>query len=192
MGALRALAARPFGGQKHRHVFLTTSSHCAAQALANVVVPGRLDKPEDLAPGEGAVQQAGKDKVAVYKDEDGTEHTFAAACPHLGCLVQWNPLDGTFGARSHCKPMSACDYYVHVCGSWAVYVVCRILLLLAVYVICSIQCDCLMCILHFAGILWPMKLATIDFVAPCRVQVCVSSSGLQAYYFLSLHRHSSF
>jgi hypothetical protein len=68
------------------------------QAFTEVVLPGRSDKPADLAPGTGAVQQAGKDKVAVYKDEDGTEHVFAAACPHLGCLVQWNPLDGTFGA----------------------------------------------------------------------------------------------
>lgn len=70
----------------------------SAQALSNVVVPGRLDNPEDLPPGCGAVQQAGKDKVAVYKDENGVEHTFSAVCPHVGCLVQWNPLDGTFGA----------------------------------------------------------------------------------------------
>jgi hypothetical protein len=83
-----------------RHVDPTFNlSALPRQAFTEVVLPGRSDKPGDLAPGTGAVQQAGKDKVAVYKDEDGTEHVFAAACPHLGCLVQWNPLDGTFGAH---------------------------------------------------------------------------------------------
>ena len=72
------------------------------------MVPGRFDNPEDLPRGCGAVQQAGKDKVAVYKDEQGVEHTFAAACPHLGCLVQWNPLDGTFGAPRAPRGRSAC------------------------------------------------------------------------------------
>ncbi|KAK9836086.1 hypothetical protein WJX81_000189 [Elliptochloris bilobata] len=76
-------------------------SRTTIQAFTEVVLPGRSDKPGDLAPGEGAVQQAGKDKVAVYKDEAGVEHTFAAACPHLGCLVQWNPLDGTFDCPCH-------------------------------------------------------------------------------------------
>ena len=79
------------------------------------MVPGRLDKPEDLAPGDGAVQQVGKDKVAVYKDEDGKAHTFAAACPHLGCLVQWNPVDGTFGARSHSQASVGMSVVMCVC-----------------------------------------------------------------------------
>ena len=78
------------------------------QALSNVVVPGRFDNPEDLPPGCGAVQQAGKDKVAVYKDEAGVEHTFSAVCPHVGCLVQWNPLDGTFGAPRASTAYSVC------------------------------------------------------------------------------------
>lgn len=85
-----------------------------AQAFTELVLPGRSDKPEDLPRNSGAVLQAGRDKVAVFKDENGVEHTFAAACPHLGCLVQWNPLDGTFGARPARQPARLC--WAHACA----------------------------------------------------------------------------
>lgn len=56
---------------------------------------------EDLAPCGGCVVQSGVSKVAVYKDEKGCVHKFSAVCPHLGCVVKWNPIDGVFNCPCH-------------------------------------------------------------------------------------------
>lgn len=45
--------------------------------------------------------QEGTKKVAVFKDEDGTVHRFSAICPHLACLVEYNPNDRAFDCPCH-------------------------------------------------------------------------------------------
>ena len=45
--------------------------------------------------------QVGLDKVAAYRDEDGTLKTFSAVCPHLKCSVMYNPKDNTFDCPCH-------------------------------------------------------------------------------------------
>jgi glycine/D-amino acid oxidase-like deaminating enzyme/nitrite reductase/ring-hydroxylating ferredoxin subunit len=66
-----------------------------------------LGKDEALAfdaipPGEGAVVTAGgRRHVAASRDADGQLWTFDAACPHLGCLVQWNRLEKSFDCPCH-------------------------------------------------------------------------------------------
>lgn len=39
--------------------------------------------------------------MALYKDADGTVSRRSAVCPHLGCLVEWNPNDRTFDCPCH-------------------------------------------------------------------------------------------
>jgi len=56
---------------------------------------------EDMAPESGAVVQKGLRKVAMYKDADGKKHAFSALCPHLGCLLQWNPHEKEWDCPCH-------------------------------------------------------------------------------------------
>ncbi|MCO5583184.1 hypothetical protein L7F22_037092 [Adiantum nelumboides] len=56
---------------------------------------------EDLMPTTGAIKQEGLQKVAVYKDENGQLHKYSAVCPHLKCIVQWNPVDKSFDCPCH-------------------------------------------------------------------------------------------
>ncbi|KAL3690568.1 hypothetical protein R1sor_016877 [Riccia sorocarpa] len=49
----------------------------------------------------GAVIQEGIRKVAVYRDDGGRIHRYSAICPHLGCVVKWNPKDSTFDCPCH-------------------------------------------------------------------------------------------
>jgi Rieske Fe-S protein len=56
---------------------------------------------EDLAPCGGCVVQSGVSKMAVYKDDKGCLHKFSAICPHLGCVVKWNRIDGVFNCPCH-------------------------------------------------------------------------------------------
>ncbi|WP_030420725.1 FAD-dependent oxidoreductase [Streptomyces sp. NRRL F-5065] len=56
---------------------------------------------EALPPGEGAVVRAGGDRLAVYRDEDGTAHAVSARCTHLGCLVAFNAAEKAWECPCH-------------------------------------------------------------------------------------------
>eukprot|EP00897_Mesotaenium_endlicherianum_P005007 jgi/Mesen1/4534/ME000231S03793 len=90
--------------------------HTVQGYLDNLPLKGAQLLPiEDLAPRSGAVVQEGLNKVAMYKDEEGKLTLVAASpppscarllhsaaiCPHLKCVVKWNPNDGTFDCPCH-------------------------------------------------------------------------------------------
>uniref|UniRef100_A0A383W2I3 Rieske domain-containing protein n=1 Tax=Tetradesmus obliquus TaxID=3088 RepID=A0A383W2I3_TETOB len=56
---------------------------------------------ENLARGEGAIINSGLRKVAVYKDDAGEVTRMSGLCPHLGCLLQWNPEDKEWNCPCH-------------------------------------------------------------------------------------------
>ena len=65
------------------------------------VTPGDVEEPAEIAPGTGAVVRRGLSKVAVYRGEDGSVHERSAVCPHLGCIVAWNPVESTWDCPCH-------------------------------------------------------------------------------------------
>jgi Rieske Fe-S protein len=54
-----------------------------------------------LGAGEGAVVGAGLGQRAVYRDEDGHEHSLSARCTHLGCIVSFNSAEKTWDCACH-------------------------------------------------------------------------------------------
>jgi glycine/D-amino acid oxidase-like deaminating enzyme/nitrite reductase/ring-hydroxylating ferredoxin subunit len=62
---------------------------------------GDVGSAEEVRPGTGAVLRRGLSKVAVYRDEQGALHECAAACPHLGCIVNWNDAEETWDCPCH-------------------------------------------------------------------------------------------
>lgn len=76
--------------------------------MGNVVVqyadylkPGDVDSVKEISVNEGAVVTIGLKKVAVYRSNEGVLHACSAVCPHLGCVVQWNPDEKTFDCPCH-------------------------------------------------------------------------------------------
>jgi glycine/D-amino acid oxidase-like deaminating enzyme/nitrite reductase/ring-hydroxylating ferredoxin subunit len=61
---------------------------------------GRRDAA-DLAPGEADIAQLDGDKVAAFRDEDGTLHAVSPVCTHLGCQVNWNSGDRSWDCPCH-------------------------------------------------------------------------------------------
>jgi nitrite reductase/ring-hydroxylating ferredoxin subunit len=61
----------------------------------------RVDSVDDIPPGEGGVITRGRDKIAVWKDADGTPHAVSATCTHEGCTVTWNNADRTWDCPCH-------------------------------------------------------------------------------------------
>ena len=55
----------------------------------------------EIANDEGAVLRKGAVKVAVYRDPTGALHECSAVCPHLGCIVAWNPAEKTWDCPCH-------------------------------------------------------------------------------------------
>lgn len=55
----------------------------------------------ELANGEGKLVNVDGDKIAAYRDDEGTLHTCSAVCPHLGCIVNWNSADKSWDCPCH-------------------------------------------------------------------------------------------
>ena len=62
---------------------------------------GDVKSVDEIARDSGAIVRRGLDKLAVYRDADGALHECHAACPHLGCIVQWNPGEHTWDCPCH-------------------------------------------------------------------------------------------
>lgn len=54
-----------------------------------------------LATGSGAIVSLDGEKVAAYRDDDGTLHCVSVTCTHLGCQVTFNTAERTWDCPCH-------------------------------------------------------------------------------------------
>jgi len=80
--------------------FTRENANVAAQ-YADFVTPGDVGETRDIEPGHGAVVRRGLTKIAVFRAEDGKLHECSAVCPHLGCIVSWNPTERSWDCPCH-------------------------------------------------------------------------------------------
>jgi glycine/D-amino acid oxidase-like deaminating enzyme/nitrite reductase/ring-hydroxylating ferredoxin subunit len=72
-----------------------------AKQYTDFVTPGEVGSESEIQPGRGAVVRHGLKKFAIYRDERGVLHRTSAVCPHLGCIVHWNSLEGSWDCPCH-------------------------------------------------------------------------------------------
>jgi Rieske Fe-S protein len=72
-----------------------------ARQYLDYVTPGEVRSEDDIQRGRGAIVRHGAKKFAVYRDEQGNLHRASAVCTHLGCIVQWNSLEGSWDCPCH-------------------------------------------------------------------------------------------
>ncbi len=88
-------------------ITLRASGEYAKEALnmaaqfADYLTPGDVASAEQIAKDSGAVIRRGTSKVAIYRDATGEVHERSAICPHLGCIVAWNPAEKTWDCPCH-------------------------------------------------------------------------------------------
>ena len=58
-------------------------------------------KPSELQPDEAAIYGRDRTPVAAYRDPDGELHTRSAVCPHMGCVVNFNPAERSWDCPCH-------------------------------------------------------------------------------------------
>jgi Rieske Fe-S protein len=80
--------------------FAEENLNVAAQ-YGDLVTGGEVESEGNIKRGTGAILRRGLTKVAVYRDEDGVLHERSAICPHLGCVVDWNPGEKTWDCPCH-------------------------------------------------------------------------------------------
>ena len=68
---------------------------------ASWLTGGDVGSEEEIGLDGGAVIRRGLTKIAVYRDEGGQLHELSAICPHLGCIVSWNPTEKTWDCPCH-------------------------------------------------------------------------------------------
>ncbi|KXZ47373.1 hypothetical protein GPECTOR_36g94 [Gonium pectorale] len=93
---------------------LGSEAAATARGLTDTVLPrsalGLVGQhiADNLKPGEGAVVQEGITKVAAYRTPEGRLVRHSAICPHMGCLLEWNPNDATFDCVCHGSQFDCC------------------------------------------------------------------------------------
>ncbi|HYC69791.1 MAG TPA: FAD-dependent oxidoreductase [Opitutaceae bacterium] len=70
------------------------------------LVRGRLVAPDaesvrELPRGEGRILEMDGRRVAAYRDPRGRIHLCSAVCPHMQCIVGWNPAEHTWDCPCH-------------------------------------------------------------------------------------------
>jgi Rieske Fe-S protein len=80
--------------------FAKEAVNMAAQYVDHLT-GGDVEAVEQIAKDAGAVVRRGASKIAVYRDATGELHERSAICPHLGCVVAWNPADKTWDCPCH-------------------------------------------------------------------------------------------
>lgn len=73
--------------------------------VARHLVGGKLRRrptsAEDVVPGQGEVVELDGEKAAVYRDGSGVLHAVSAVCTHMGCIVEWNQVEGSWDCPCH-------------------------------------------------------------------------------------------
>lgn len=59
------------------------------------------DRFREVGAGEGKIVRAGKEKLAVFRDNDGSVHALSPVCTHMGCHVKWNGAESSWDCPCH-------------------------------------------------------------------------------------------
>jgi glycine/D-amino acid oxidase-like deaminating enzyme/nitrite reductase/ring-hydroxylating ferredoxin subunit len=73
----------------------------------------KAQQPEEIAPGEGAIVESEKGKIALFKEENGTLHRLSPVCTHVGCFVGWNPAEKSWDCPCHGSRFSCEGVVLH-------------------------------------------------------------------------------
>jgi len=72
-----------------------------------------INEASDIAPGGGAIVKIEGERVAAYRDQNGTLHTLDPSCKHMGCIVSWNDAERTWDCPCHGSRYNATGEVIH-------------------------------------------------------------------------------
>ncbi|EDM37772.1 probable oxidoreductase [Pedobacter sp. BAL39] len=81
--------------------FVKENADVAWHFMADRFSSDDLNSLADLPPGEGKVVEVKGEKLAAYKDENGTVTALSPTCTHAGCTVKFNPSEKSWDCPCH-------------------------------------------------------------------------------------------
>ena len=93
--------------------FMRPSGRAPNTSTREVSSPSGIASIADLAPGDGGIVKHGKQKLAVWKDDNGQPHALSATCTHKGCTVTWNNAERTWDCLCHGSMFNADGTVIH-------------------------------------------------------------------------------
>jgi glycine/D-amino acid oxidase-like deaminating enzyme/nitrite reductase/ring-hydroxylating ferredoxin subunit len=69
--------------------------------FADRLAPPDAGSPEELEPGQGGIVRVDGERMAAFRDDDGTLHAVSPVCTHLGCHVKFNDAERTWDCPCH-------------------------------------------------------------------------------------------
>ena len=81
--------------------FIKHNADVAKQFAGKWFPHEELESLAGLSPGEGKVVKYNNEKIAVYKDDEGTLHAVNPICTHLKCEVKWNGAERSWDCPCH-------------------------------------------------------------------------------------------
>ena len=72
-----------------------------AEQYTDWITPTECESLNEIANDSGCLMRHGLEKIAMYRDREGTLHACKAVCPHLGCIVAWNDTEKTWDSPCH-------------------------------------------------------------------------------------------
>lgn len=76
---------------------MSVASHLVGDRLSHA----SRERLDEIKPGEGRIVSLDGDKVAAHRSTAGELSVLSAICPHMKCLVHWNPADDTWDCPCH-------------------------------------------------------------------------------------------
>jgi glycine/D-amino acid oxidase-like deaminating enzyme/nitrite reductase/ring-hydroxylating ferredoxin subunit len=81
--------------------FLTENAEVGLRFVGDRLTKPGLRSLEELRPGEGDIVRHDGEKVAAFRDDDGTVTAVAPVCTHLGCQVNFNAAERSWDCPCH-------------------------------------------------------------------------------------------
>jgi Rieske Fe-S protein len=86
---------------KSAREFITENADNIAQYFRDVPWNADAGAFNEVKIGEGKVVEKDRQKLAVYRDEQGVAHVCSAVCTHMKCVVNWNQSEKTWDCPCH-------------------------------------------------------------------------------------------
>jgi glycine/D-amino acid oxidase-like deaminating enzyme/nitrite reductase/ring-hydroxylating ferredoxin subunit len=81
--------------------FTEENANVAKQYIEDHLTNHAVTSADDIKPGQGGIVLHDGKKIALFRDEAGKQHRKSAVCPHLGCIVHWNPGEQSWDCPCH-------------------------------------------------------------------------------------------
>ncbi|MES2375966.1 MAG: FAD-dependent oxidoreductase [Bacteroidota bacterium] len=81
--------------------FVKENADVAYHFVADRINIHETDSLKRLQPGTGKVVEVNGEKIAAYRDDEGTIHALSPVCTHAGCIVNWNGEEKSWDCPCH-------------------------------------------------------------------------------------------